>query len=219
MKIKNKLSMLLIMLLITQTALSQVDNDIVELDEIVLSIPFGQTLGKSVIKVDKIKLNDINPIIKQYISKSISRLPGVSIITTGPNIAKPSVRGLSFNRVLVYNQGVRLENQQWGEEHGIGISSSGAESVEVVKGPLYVLYGSDAMGGVIYVEPENYSSTDGFSVDYTGIYNSNYNGFNNNLGLSGKSGKFSYLLRADLIDNDNFSTPDHEIENTWFEQK
>jgi len=218
MKIKNKLSMLIIMLLITQTALSQVDNDIVELDEIVLSIPFGQTLGKSVIKVDKIKLNDINPIIKQYISKSISRLPGVSIITTGPNIAKPSVRGLSFNRVLVYNQGVRLENQQWGEEHGIGISSSGAESVEVVKGPLYVLYGSDAMGGVIYVEPENYSSTDGFSVDYTGIYNSNYNGFNNNLGLSGKSGKFSYLLRADLIDNDNFSTPDHEIENTWFEQ-
>ena len=218
MKIKNKLSMLLIMLLITQTALSQVDNDIVELDEIVLSIPFGQTLGKSVIKVDKIKLNDINPIIKQYISKSISRLPGVSIITTGPNIAKPSVRGLSFNRVLVYSQGVRLENQQWGEEHGIGISSSGAESVEVVKGPLYVLYGSDAMGGVIYVEPENYSSTDGFSVDYTGIYNSNYNGFNNNLGLSGKSGKFSYLLRADLIDNDNFSTPDHEIENTWFEQ-
>ena len=218
MKIKNKLSMLLIMLLITQTALSQVDNDIVELDEIVLSIPFGQTLGKSVIKVDKIKLNDINPIIKQYISKSISRLPGVSIITTGPNIAKPSVRGLSFNRVLVYNQGVRLENQQWGEEHGLGISSSGAESVEVVKGPLYVLYGSDAMGGVIYVEPENYSSTDGFSVDYTGIYNSNYNGFNNNLGLSGKSGKFSYLLRADLIDNDNFSTPDHEIENTWFEQ-
>ena len=218
MKIKNKLSMLIIMLLITQTALSQVDNDIVELDEIVLSIPFGQTLGKSVIKVDKIKLNDINPIIKQYISKSISRLPGVSIITTGPNIAKPSVRGLSFNRVLVYNQGVRLENQQWGEEHGIGISSSGAESVEVVKGPLYVLYGSDAMGGVIYVEPENYSSTDGFSVDYTGIYNSNYNGFNNNLGLSGKSGKFSYLLRADLVDNDNFSTPDHEIENTWFEQ-
>ena len=218
MKIKNKLSMLLIMLLITQTALSQVDNDIVELDEIVLSIPFGQTLGKSVIKVDKIKLNDINPIIKQYISKSISRLPGVSIITTGPNIAKPSVRGLSFNRVLVYSQGVRLENQQWGEEHGIGISSSGAESVEVVKGPLYVLYGSDAMGGVIYVEPENYSSTDGFSVDYTGIYNSNYNGFNNNLGLSGKSGKFSYLLRADLVDNDNFSTPDHEIENTWFEQ-
>ena len=46
--------------------------------------------------------------------------------------------------MVVYNQGVRLENQQWGEEHGIGISSSGVESIEVIKGPLYVLYGSDA---------------------------------------------------------------------------
>ena len=210
--------MLFIMLLFIQSTYSQVGKDLVELDEIVLSIPFGQTLGKSVIKVDKINLNDVNPIIKQYISKSISRLPGVSIITTGPGIAKPSVRGLSFNRVLVYDQGVRLENQQWGEEHGIGISSSGVESVEVVKGPLYVLYGSDAMGGVVYVQPESYNPSEGISIDYTGVYNSNYNGLTNNLGLSGKSDNFSYMIRADVIDNGEFSTPDGEIENTWFTQ-
>jgi len=218
MKSKHTLSMLFIMLLFIQSTYSQVGKDLVELDEIVLSIPFGQTLGKSVIKVDKINLNDVNPIIKQYISKSISRLPGVSIITTGPGIAKPSVRGLSFNRVLVYDQGVRLENQQWGEEHGIGISSSGVESVEVVKGPLYVLYGSDAMGGVVYVQPESYNPSEGISIDYTGVYNSNYNGLTNNLGLSGKSDNFSYMIRADVIDNGEFSTPDGEIENTWFTQ-
>jgi len=218
MKSKHTLSMLFIMLLFIQSTYSQVGKDLVELDEIVLSIPFGQTLGKSVIKVDKINLNDVNPIIKQYISKSISRLPGVSIITTGPGIAKPSVRGLSFNRVLVYDQGVRLENQQWGEEHGIGISSSGVESVEVVKGPLYVLYGSDAMGGVVYVQPESYNSSEGISIDYTGVYNSNYNGLTNNLGLSGKSDNFNYMIRADVIDNGEFSTPDGEIENTWFTQ-
>ena len=218
MKSKHTLSMLFIMLLFIQSTYSQVGKDLVELDEIVLSIPFGQTLGKSVIKVDKINLNDVNPIIKQYISKSISRLPGVSIITTGPGIAKPSVRGLSFNRVLVYDQGVRLENQQWGEEHGIGISSSGVESVEVVKGPLYVLYGSDAMGGVVYVQPESYNSSEGISIDYTGVYNSNYNGLTNNLGISGKSDNFSYMIRADVIDNGEFSTPDGEIENTWFTQ-
>ena len=218
MKSKHTLSMLFIMLLFIQSTYSQVGKDLVELDEIVLSIPFGQTLGKSVIKVDKINLNDVNPIIKQYISKSISRLPGVSIITTGPGIAKPSIRGLSFNRVLVYDQGIRLENQQWGEEHGIGISSSGVESVEVVKGPLYVLYGSDAMGGVVYVQPESYNSSEGISIDYTGVYNSNYNGLTNNLGLSGKSDNFSYMIRADVIDNGEFSTPDGEIENTWFTQ-
>ena len=217
MNIKYKLSMVLIMLLLTKPVLSQI-TDPFELDEIILSLPFSQSLGKSVIKVDKINMDDINPIIKQYISKSISKLPGVSIITTGPGIAKPSIRGLSFNRVLVYNQGIRLENQQWGEEHGIGITSSGIESVEVIKGPLYVLYGSDAMGGVIYAEPEKFKSMDGLDIDYTGIYNSNYNGITNNLGINGKSGNFSFNLRAEMIDNDNFSTPDGEVENTWFEQ-
>ena len=217
MNIKYKLSMVLIMLLLTKPVLSQI-TDPFELDEIILSLPFSQSLGKSVIKVDKINMDDISPIIKQYISKSISKLPGVSVITSGPGIAKPSIRGLSFNRVVVYNQGVRLENQQWGEEHGIGITSSGIESVEVIKGPLYVLYGSDAMGGVIYAEPEKFKSMDGLDIDYTGIYNSNYNGLTNNLGINGKSGNFSFNLRAEMIDNDNFSSPDGEVENTWFEQ-
>jgi iron complex outermembrane receptor protein len=217
MNIKYKLCMVLIMLLLTKPVLSQVI-DPFELDEIILSLPFSQSLGKSVIKVDKINMDDISPIIKQYISKSISKLPGVSVITSGPGIAKPSIRGLSFNRVVVYNQGVRLENQQWGEEHGIGITSSGIESVEVIKGPLYVLYGSDAMGGVIYAEPEKFKSMDGLDIDYTGIYNSNYNGLTNNLGINGKSGNFSFNLRAEMIDNDNFSSPDGEVENTWFEQ-
>jgi iron complex outermembrane receptor protein len=206
------------MLLAFQPIFSQVNEDLVELDEVVLTLPFGQTLGKSVLKVDKLNFNDINPIIKQYISNSISKLPGVSIISTGAGIGKPSIRGLSFNRVVVLNQGMRLENQQWGEEHGLALSSSGVNSVEVVKGPLYVLYGSDAMGGVLYIEPEKYSTSDDLEIDYTGIYNSNYSGFSNNLGLKGSSENFSYMLRADITDNGNYSSPDGEIENTWFKQ-
>ena len=215
---KYKFSLIAIMLLAFQVTYSQVDNELVELDEVVLTLPFDQTLGKSVLKVDKLNFNDINPIIKQYISNSISKLPGVSIISTGPGIGKPSIRGLSFNRVVVINQGLRLENQQWGEEHGIATSSSGVNSVEVVKGPLYVLYGSDAMGGVLYIEPEKYNSECCAIVDYTGIYNSNYNGFTNNLGLKGSSGKLSWIFRGDMTDNGNFSSPDGEVENTWFKQ-
>jgi iron complex outermembrane receptor protein len=206
------------MLFAFQSIFSQVNEDLVELDEVVLTLPFGQTLGKSVLKVDKLNFKDINPIIKQYISNSISKLPGVSIISTGAGIGKPSIRGLSFNRVVVLNQGMRLENQQWGEEHGLALSSSGVNSVEVVKGPLYVLYGSDAMGGVLYIEPEKYSTSDDLEIDYTGIYNSNYSGFSNNLGLKGSSENFSYMLRADITDNGNYSSPDGEIENTWFKQ-
>ena len=204
------------MLFASQVTFSQVNDQTVELDEIVLSLPFNQTLGKSVIKVDKIIFNDLNPILQQYISKSISKLPGVTILSTGPGISKPSIRGLSYDRVVVYSQGVRLENQQWGDEHGIGVSTSGINSIEVIKGPSYVLYGSDAMGGVLYIEPERYSND--FSVDYMGVYNSNYNGITNNLGIKGSSGKFSYLARANMVDNQSFSTPDGEVENTWFKE-
>jgi len=206
------------MLLAFQVTFSQVNDNLVKLDEVVLTLPFDQTLGKSVLKVDKLNFNDINPIIKQYISNSISKLPGVSIISTGSGIGKPSIRGLSFNRVVVLSQGMRLENQQWGEEHGLALSSSGVNSVEVVKGPLYVLYGSDAMGGVLYIEPEKYLTSEDLEIDYTGIYNSNYSGFSNNLGLKGSSENFSYMLRADITDNGNYSSPDGEIENSWFKQ-
>ena len=216
MKKLYTLSLIAIMLFTFQVTFSQVNNQTVELDEIVLSLPFNQTLGKSVIKVDKIIFNDLNPILQQYISKSISKLPGVSIVSTGPGISKPSIRGLSYDRVVVYSQGVRLENQQWGDEHGIGVSTSGINSIEVIKGPSYVLYGSDAMGGVLYIEPERYSND--FSVDYMGLYNSNYNGITNNLGIKGSSGKFSYLARANMVDNQSFSTPDGEVENTWFKE-
>ena len=215
---KNRISLIAIMLLVFQVTFSQVNDNLVKLDEVVLTLPFDQTLGKSVLKVDKLNFNDINPIIKQYISNSISKLPGVSIISTGSGIGKPSIRGLSFNRVVVLSQGMRLENQQWGEEHGLALSSSGVNSVEVVKGPLYVLYGSDAMGGVLYIEPEKYLISDDLEIDYTGIYNSNYNGFSNNLGLKGSSENFSYMLRADIKDNGNYSSPDSEIENSWFKQ-
>ena len=216
MKKLYTLSLIAIMLFASQVTFSQVNDQTVELDEIVLSLPFNQTLGKSVIKVDKIIFNDLNPILQQYISKSISKLPGVTILSTGPGISKPSIRGLSFDRVVVYSQGVRLENQQWGDEHGIGVSTSGINSIEVIKGPSYVLYGSDAMGGVLYIEPERYSND--FSVDYMGLYNSNYNGITNNLGIKGSSGKFSYLARANMVDNQSFSTPDGEVENTWFKE-
>ena len=88
---------------------------------------------------------------------------------------------------------------QWGDEHGLGVSPSSISSIEVIKGPTYVLYGSDAMGGVLYIEPEKYS--DDFSTDYLGIYNSNYNGITNSIGARGSSGEFNYLLRGTLTDN------------------
>lgn len=79
----------------------------------------------------------------------LSRQPGVSQISTGPAVSKPVIRGLSFNRVVTINDGVRQEGQQWGEEHGIEIDELSVVRAEIVKGPASLIYGSDALGGVV----------------------------------------------------------------------
>jgi iron complex outermembrane receptor protein len=85
------------------------------------------------------------------LGETISTLPGVRSLSTGSGIGKPVIRGLSSNRVLVLADGQRLENQQWGDEHGPQIEAAEAERIEVIRGPASVLYGSDALGGVVNV--------------------------------------------------------------------
>ena len=80
---------------------------------------------------------------------AIARHPGVSQITTGASISKPVIRGLGYNRVVVVNDGIRQEGQQWGDEHGIEVDEFSVNRVEVLKGPASLVYGSDAMAGVI----------------------------------------------------------------------
>lgn len=79
----------------------------------------------------------------------LSRQPGVSQISTGPAVSKPVIRGLSANRVVVINDGLRQEGQQWGEEHGIEIDELSVVRAEILKGPASLIYGSDALGGVV----------------------------------------------------------------------
>jgi iron complex outermembrane receptor protein len=79
----------------------------------------------------------------------IARQPGVSQVSTGPAVSKPVIRGLGFNRVVVVNDGVRQEGQQWGEEHGVEIDELSVNRAEVLKGPASLMYGSDALAGVV----------------------------------------------------------------------
>ncbi|MCW3074046.1 MAG: hypothetical protein JWP69_1115 [Flaviaesturariibacter sp.] len=81
---------------------------------------------------------------------ALARQPGISQISTGPAISKPVIRGLSYNRVVVINDGVRQEGQQWGDEHGIEIDEASVNRVEILKGAASLMYGSDAIGGVIH---------------------------------------------------------------------
>mgnify|MGYP003433498908 FL=1 len=82
---------------------------------------------------------------------ALSKNPGVAQVSTGPSISKPIIRGLGYNRVVVLNDGIRQEGQQWGDEHGIEIDEYSVQKVEILKGPASLIYGSDAMAGVINI--------------------------------------------------------------------
>ena len=82
---------------------------------------------------------------------ALSKNPGVAEVSTGPSISKPIIRGLGYNRVVVLNDGIRQEGQQWGDEHGIEIDEYSVQKVEILKGPASLIYGSDAMAGVINI--------------------------------------------------------------------
>ncbi|RYG27466.1 MAG: TonB-dependent receptor, partial [Chitinophagaceae bacterium] len=81
----------------------------------------------------------------------LSKVPGVTSLQSGPAVQKPMIRGLGYNRVLVIHDGVRQEGQQWGDEHGLEVAGEGVEKIEVLKGPASLVYGSDAMAGVVNI--------------------------------------------------------------------
>ena len=138
----------------------------IEMEDIIISTPFHKLQSENVMKVEQEKISDLKANGAVNLADGITNIAGVESITTGLSIGKPVIRGLSSNRVLVYTQGVRLENQQFGDEHGLGISDSGIESVEVIKGPASLLYGSDALGGVLYLNPEKFAQDNTTQGDF-----------------------------------------------------
>ena len=101
--------------------------------------------------VDVMKRNELLKISSSNIINSITHIPGVNAVTTGSAVSKPFIRGLGYNRVVTINDGVRQEGQQWGDEHGIEIDDYSVQRIEVLKGPASLIYGSDALAGVINI--------------------------------------------------------------------
>ena len=122
---------------------------------------------------------------------ALSRVPGVSGITDGQSISKPVIRGLGYNRVVTVNDGIRQEGQQWGDEFGIEVDPNSVDRVEILKGPASLVYGSDAISGVINLIPEKTlpeGQTKGdINLGYqgnNGLYNSMVHAAGNNKGLA-----------------------------------
>jgi iron complex outermembrane receptor protein len=121
-----------------------------ELNEIVVTgISQSSELRINPVSVVAIDAQSLLENTSSNIIDNISKQAGVNQITTGTAIAKPVIRGLSFNRIVTLYDGIRQEGQQWGDEHGIEIDEFSVERVEIIKGAGSLMYGSDALGGVV----------------------------------------------------------------------
>lgn len=191
----------------------------VEMEEVIISTPFHKLQSENVMKVERITTEQLTKNGAVNLSQGISNMAGVSTVSTGNGIGKPVIRGLSSNRVLTYTQGVRLENQQFGDEHGLGISGNGIESVEVIKGPASLLYGSDAIGGVLYLNPEGFATNNETEVDGIGTYFSNTKGFNSSIGAKTSGEKVKLLVRGSRASFSDYETGDeYRVTNTRYNE-
>jgi iron complex outermembrane recepter protein len=106
------------------------------------------------LNIEPYSLKKIDENTPYNLSDGLAKIPGIWQMTTGNAISKPVIRGLYGNRILILLSGNRFGNQQWQDEHGLGLSQIGIDRVEVIRGPVSLLYGSEAMGGAVNIIEE-----------------------------------------------------------------
>lgn len=150
----------------------------------------------------------------------IANLPGVSAVTTGPNVSKPFIHGLGYNRVVTAEDGIRQEGQQWGDEHGIEVDQNSIDRVEVIKGPASLSYGSDAIGGVVNLITSPPVPEGKIMGDVQGVYGTNNGLVNGSFKLQGNNNGFVWgTVISEKAAKDYQDQHDGRVYGTNFREK
>ena len=142
--------------------------------------------------------------------QSLSNLPGVKAMAVGSGESKPSIRGLGFNRVLVAENGIKHEGQQWGDDHGLEVDQYAIDKIEVIKGPAALTYGSDAIGGVINLQ-SNSVPQKRFTGGLNMFARSNNESLGTSIHVAGRGKRFWYKANATFIDYADYGVPADSI--------
>ena len=166
------------------------------LGEVVVTGLTGSALAqKSPTPVSVVDTRFLQETSSTNIIDAIAREPGVSQITTGSGISKPVIRGLGYNRIVVVNDGVHQEGQQWGDEHGIEVDGQSVGSVEILKGPASLMYGSDALAGVLILHDEALLPLGHMHANIESGYQTNNGLFDYTLNFAGNKNNVVWDLR------------------------
>lgn len=168
----------------------------IELKQVVVTGPTGAVKMEDMsMPAAVVGRNDLRMAAATNIVDAVSKLPGISQVTTGGGISKPVIRGLGYNRVVVVADGVRQEGQQWGDEHGVEIDDNAVCSVEVLKGPASLLYGSDALAGVMKLNTDPVVPMNKMRLNVNTEYQTNNGLFNYSFNYGGNRQGLAWNMR------------------------
>lgn len=191
------------------------DEDAVHLHDVNVTAQKTAALSSQAVQV--LAGRELDQTRGQSLGEALKKLPGVTTLQTGSTIAKPVIHGFHSNRILILNNGIRQEGQQWGSEHAPEIDPFIASRVSLVKGASGVRYGSDAIGGVILVEPAPLPATHGQHgelnmVGFTNGRQGVVSGQTEN--TLGKDNQFAWRVQGTLKRGGNLQTPGYYLSNT-----
>lgn len=191
-----------------------------EIDEVSVTASGNELKRNSVSYVELKSVKELNDIPKNSLGQLIETIPGVYNSSTGIGIAKPVIRGLQGTRVLTLLNGVRLEGQQWGGDHGMGVSELGIETIEVLKGPASLQYGADALGGVLYLSNEHYANQNTHEITLSSQFESVSMGTTNALLYNGTVKNKKILVGGRFASHADYQIPGKQyVRNARFQDE
>jgi iron complex outermembrane receptor protein len=190
----------------------------IETEEVVVSGGTFSPAHTNAVKVESINISRVSQ--SPTLSGFLATIPGVDLIRKGNAVTKPVIRGLSGTNILVLRDGFRLEDYQFSEDHPFLVDKDGIDRVEVIKGPASLLYGSDAIGGVINFITEKPAPVGKMKIDYSSSYFSNGGGINQGIGIKASRTNFMWGIRGGLrTSKDFYDGSGRQVLNTRFNRQ
>lgn len=192
----------------------QVDSQ--ELAEVTVEANRAKAIAS--LKVANIDEFVLSKVPAKSLGEVLTAFTGVNMLQTGPTITKPIIHGMHSNRILILNNGIRQEGQQWGQEHAPEIDPFMANNLELIKGAAAVKYGSDAIGGVILVNPDDLPRSGPISGKVSAIGATN-NGLYSGSGiLEGGQNGFGWRVQGTYKRAGDAKAPDYRLTNTGMKE-
>ncbi|MBR2959099.1 MAG: TonB-dependent receptor [Bacteroidales bacterium] len=197
-------TLLLVMLLGTPP------DSVISLQDVTVSARSAQAKAatQNAVKVDAAYIDEH---FSGSLMQSLEGIPGVKAVSIGTGLSRPTIRGLGYNRMVVSEDGIKHEGQQWGDDHGLEVDQFAVDAVEVIKGPATLLYGSDAIGGVLAITGNRLPARPlEASVSLFGHSNSLQGGLSAR--VAGRSNGFFYKANLTLSDYGDYRVPTDTIQ-------